>query len=284
MSKLDKRTDLALEAAAGLQDVAIEENTLGEVKISSVYIDTDEKAKRIGKAKGKYITVQVPNFGENGGFDADAHSAIKNELLKLIPGEGLCLVVGIGNTDITPDAFGPKTADGILATRHISGELARSIGLQGLRSVAVVSPGVLGQTGIESWEMVKSIVSKISPVCVICIDALVAGSLSRLGNTVQISDSGISPGSGVGNKRPELSEATLGAKVISIGVPTVVNAQTIVSDITKGETDNIDEFSNMIVTPREIDLMIDRSAEMVSFAINCALQSNIDPKILQSLI
>lgn len=281
---MDKRTDLAIEAAADLEDIIVEENSLGEVIISSISVDNDEQSKRIGKPKGKYITVQVPDFGKNGGFDADAHSAIKSEILKLLPKEGTVLVVGIGNTDITPDALGPKTADGILATRHISGELAKSIGLQGIRSVAVLSPGVLGQTGIESQEIVKSVVARIKPVCVICIDALVAGSLSRLGNTVQISDSGISPGSGVGNRRAELSEATLGAKVISVGVPTVVNAQTIVNDILEKEYENIESYADMIVTPREIDLMIDRSAEMISFAINCALQQSIDPKVLQGLV
>ncbi len=285
---MNGRTDLALEAIEALETIPDgiekEEDDLGKIKITRIIIKDKEQGAKIGKAEGTYVTIQVPAFGENGGFDADAHTAIKKEISKLIPQNGTVLVVGIGNTDITPDALGPKTADGILATRHISGELARSVGLDGLRSVAVTVPGVLGRTGIESSEIIKSIVYRIEPACVICIDALAARSLSRLGNTVQIANAGISPGSGVGNKRLELSRSTLGVEVISVGVPTVVDAMTILNDLSNGQSIYNENAETMIVTPREIDLVIDRASETVSFAINCALQPNIDPKVLQSLV
>lgn len=285
---MNARTDLALEAVEALEQVpkGIEkhEENLGKTIITRIIIKDKQGEEAVGKPIGTYITIKVPPFGENGGFDEDSHTAIKKEIEKLIPETGSVLIVGIGNTAITPDAFGPKTAEGILATRHISGELARSVGLDGLRSVAVINPGVLGQTGIESAEIIKSIALNIEPTCVICIDALAAQSLSRLGNTVQIADSGICPGSGVGNKRNEISERTIGIKVVSIGVPTVVDAEAIVSEFSEENKLQKNENLNMIVTPREIDLVIDRSAEMISFAINCALQKNIDPKILQSLV
>ncbi len=283
---MSNRTDLAIEAVEALEQghgIETEEVSLGKTKITTVHIKTDSDEQKTGKRKGKYITIQVQPFGENGGFDENTHSAIKSEISNIVPKKGTVLVVGIGNTQITPDAFGPKTADGILATRHISGELAKSVGLEGLRSVAVISPGVLGRTGIESYEIIKGIVARIEPACVICIDALAAKSLFRLGNTVQISNTGISPGSGVGNKRAELSRESLGVDVISVGVPTVVDAATIISEFSGNDSNKFRDI-DLIVTPREIDLMNDRAAEMVSFAINCALQPNIDPKILQGLV
>lgn len=282
------RTDLTLEIMEALQEkpkgVETEETVLGNAKITRVLIKDEEGERKIGRSMGTYVTVEVPPFSDNGGDNPDAHSAIKGELTKLLPKEGTVLVVGIGNTDITPDAFGPITADRILATRHITGEFARSIGLEGLRSVAVISPNVLGKTGLESYEIIKSITAAIKPSCVICIDALASRSLNRLGCTVQLADSGMSPGSGVGNKRKELSEATLGVKVISMGVPTVVDAQTMVNDLTGKDNPQFTNGGGMIVTPREIDLLIDRAAQTVSHAVNCALQPNIKPDILLSLV
>ncbi|MBQ7646601.1 MAG: GPR endopeptidase, partial [Clostridia bacterium] len=230
------RTDLALELREDLEDeisgVESDENLLGHAKITRIRIVDSNGEKAIGKPKGTYVTVEVPPFTENSGMDDDALAAVKEELGRLLPENGTVLVVGLGNESITPDAFGPRTAGRVIATRHISGDFARSIGLDGLRSVAVVSPGVLGNTGIESSEIIRGVADKTGPSCVICIDALASRSLARLGSTIQISDSGISPGSGVGNSRKELSEKTLGIPVISLGVPTVVDAATMVKDLT----------------------------------------------------
>ena len=159
------------------------------------------------------------------------------EIRSLLPEKGLVLVAGLGNSDITPDDLGPRTANMILATRHISEELARAVGLIGLRPVAVLAPGVLGQTGIETGELLYSIVQRLSPAALIVVDALASRRLDRLGCTLQISDTGISPGSGVGNARPHISRETMGVPVISMGVPTVVDAATLAADLLHCEDD-----------------------------------------------
>ena len=175
-------------------------------KVTDVEIITDNAAEKIGKPKGKYIT-----FESNNSFDISDGDELTDLLAENISDlleidDDNFLVVGVGNISVTPDALGPKTAAGILATRHICDELAESIGLKGLRSVSVMSPGVLGQTGIELFEFVECAVKKTSAKKIIIIDALAARNVSRLGRTIQLSNTGLIPGSGVGNSRVELSE------------------------------------------------------------------------------
>lgn len=188
--------------------------------------------------------------------------------------------------------MGPKVIESIFSTRHIKDELKKSIKLTKLRPVAALSPGVLGQTGIEVKEIISSICDKIAPKAVIIIDALAAKSIERLGTTIQISDTGISPGSGVGNKRPEISSKTIGIPVISIGVPTVIDALTIVNELVDDIDDNenillknlINNTKNMMVTPRGIDVLIERSAYITAMAINTALQPFYTLKDLEFLV
>jgi len=198
------------------------------------------------------------------------------------------LVAGLGNTEITPDALGAKSMKYILATRHIKGEFARSAGLDNLRSVSVISTGVLGQTGIEVSEIIKSLSESLKPSAVIVVDALAARELSRLGCTVQISNTGIYPGSGVGNHRKGITNENIGVPVIAVGVPTVVNAVTLAEDILNRheleEKDVSPRGESMIVTPREIDLLIERAAKLVGMSINCALQREYDFDTLLSLV
>ena len=201
------------------------------------------------------------------------------------------LVVGLGNLNITPDALGPKSANKILATRHITGQIAKETGLDKLRSVAVISPGVLGQTGVETGELVLSIAKKIKPKAIIAIDALASRRVERLGCTLQISDTGISPGAGVGNNRFEITHATTGIPVIALGIPTVVDVMTLIRDIIPEYIfeNEIQEnvYPNgrmMVVTPREIDQLIDRGAQLISLAVNSALHSNFNLSDLVSLI
>ena len=201
-------------------------------------------------------------------------ACIAEELPALLPKEGPVLVAGLGNAAITPDAIGPQAADMVLATRHIRGEWARSLGLSDLRPVAVMQVGVLGRTGVESGELVGAVCRALSPAAVIAIDALAARSLARLGCTVQLCDTGIAPGSGVGNHRRPLSRETVGVPVIGLGVPTVVDAATIVEEL--GQTAPR-EATGMIVTPREVDLMVRRAARLVAMAVNGALQPDYDP-------
>lgn len=284
------RTDLALEQKELNPDftdgIESTEEQSGDIKITRIKIIDSAGEKALGKPIGTYVTVEMPPLTDSGELNDDAVDAISRELAAFLPDKGLILVAGLGNTSITPDAIGPKAASGVLATRHIEGEIARSIGLEDMRAVAVISPGVLGQTGIETGEIIAGIAELIKPAAVIVIDALASRCLSRLGCTVQMSDSGICPGSGVGNSRAEISKRTIGVPVIAVGIPTVVDAVTLAQDLTGQEckvTVN-PRGAKMIVTPQEIDLLITRGAQTVSRAVNCALQQNTDRETLMALL
>mgnify|MGYP005768836775 FL=1 len=288
------RTDLAIEVRElhpeNIDGVENEEIKRGSITISKITVTNETGAKALGKPVGKYITADIPPLSEDSGFDSEAAQVLSEELESLLPKDGSVLVTGLGNNDITPDALGPKAASHVLATRHITGETAKLAGLDNLRKVAVLSPGVLGQTGIETGEIIAGIAAKINPSAVIVIDALASHRLKRLGCTVQMTDTGISPGSGVGNNRKEISKSTLGIPVIAIGVPTVVEASTLAYDITGSEPDNerLSEIeprgTKMIVTPREIDTLISRASALISHAINCALQKSLSPDDLMMLV
>lgn len=288
------RTDLAVEArelhTENIDGVESEEIKRGNITITKITVVNEAGAKALGKPVGKYITADIPPLSEDSGFDSEAAETLSEELENLLPGEGAVLVTGLGNNDITPDALGPKAASHVLATRHITGETAKLAGLDNLRKVAVLAPGVLGQTGIETGEIIAGIAARINPAAVVVIDALASHRLKRLGCTVQMTDTGISPGSGVGNNRKEISKATLGIPVIAIGVPTVVEASTLAYDITGSEPDSqrLSEIepqgTKMIVTPREIDTLISRASALISHAINCALQKSLSPDDLMMLV
>lgn len=284
------RTDLALErrelAQENCNGIEHEEYTKGNVKITKIKVVNQEGERAVGKPKGTYITIEGDLISNEMPSDDSRRVAVTEEIKNLLPKSGEVLVAGLGNSDITPDALGPKTVSGILATRHIDKEFAETLGLHRLRSVSAISPGVLGKTGIETAEIIYGIVNRVKPTAVIVIDALASRRLSRLGTTVQICDSGISPGSGVGNSRSEISQKTLGVPVIAVGVPTVVDAATLAEDIMgqKGRNNPPVDSVGMMVTPREIDTVIDRAANVVSMAINCALHPNISPEELLSLV
>lgn len=276
------RTDLAMELqerAGECEGVETETLQFGGVSINRVHVKTEEGGRKLGKPLGKYVTVSFSGFTPDD-TEGDVHSGIKSELSNLLPEAGLTLVAGLGNIHITPDALGPKVADGIFATRHISRELADSVGLNNLRAVEVISPGVLGQTGIEAGEMISAAVKETGADSVIVIDALAARDAERLGCTVQLSDSGICPGSGVGNSRQEISRATLGVPVVAIGVPTVVDVSTFFEESTGREFEG---QAAMMVTPKDIDTMIAYASKTISHAINCVLQPEINPEILLML-
>lgn len=288
-----KRTDLALEAretyGSKIKGVSYSEKTRSDAKISRLTVKTEQAAKELGKPMGTYITIDVPNFTDNSGNLEEHAVVISKEIQDIIPKQGLVLVAGLGNKEITPDNLGPKAVACVLATRHITEELKRSSSiLSSLRGVATTSPGVVGKTGIETGEMLYSIVSRVKPAAVIVIDALASMRLKRLGRTVQISDTGIAPGSGVGNERPKINQETMGVPVIAIGVPTVVDAMTLTSDLLKeqhaGRNDISLEASSMMVTPREVDLLIGRSAKLVALSINLALQKKLDVNDILALM
>ena len=278
------RTDLALESSECLlrENIDYKKNVISvdDIKITEIEILNELTSKKIGKEIGKYITIELSNLTDN---YKDIKSKVKHisEKIKIfLPKDGLIFVVGLGNSNITPDALGPKTINLVLPTHHITGEISRSTGLNKLRQVAAIAPGVLGQTGIEVNEIVFSIAKKIKPSAIILIDALAAKETSRLAKTIQISNTGISPGSGVGNSRQPINKKLAGIPVISIGEPTVIDASTLAYNIFSNYNiknslieRNINNES-LIVTPREIDLLIERASKLIAMSINCALHEN----------
>lgn len=286
---MDLRTDLALEQHEingknepdGTEKT---ETTHGNARITQIKITNEDGEKALKRKRGTYITVELPGFGNNADIFSDGMQAVATELKKLLPAKGLILVAGLGNEQITPDAFGPKCASLIFSTRHIGKELQKSLGFEHLRPVARIAPGVLGQNGIETGEILAGIIRQISPAAVITVDALASRSLSRLGCTVQICNTGITPGSGVGNARAEISKDTMGVPVIAVGVPTVVDAATLAYDLTGQEQKLGKNGEKMMVTPREIDLITERASKLVATAINSALQPDMNPEELYTLV
>ena len=279
------RTDLALERAEisekSINGVLFDEEKIEDITVSRLEIQNETGAENLKKPIGKYITLSLPRFTKSGGLDIRAVNLLAREIRRLLPSKtGSVLVAGLGNTAITPDSLGPEVAERIIATRHISKEMRTQLGLGKLMPVSVLTPGVLGQTGIETGEILLGTVERIKPSAVIVIDALAARSLERLGSTVQLSDSGICPGSGVGNARMEISRSTLGVPVISVGVPTVVDINTLLYDVGAEKSREVD----MIVTPKEVDMMIDRAAELIAVGINSSLQSGLSIEDIMGLI
>ncbi len=283
---MEFRTDLALERCEILNKnsfdgIETQSYKSGETKVTRIDVTNQNGKNAVGKPIGRYVTVEVKPFAKHAQFIDESFSVLSDEIKRIIPEKGNVLVAGLGNMKITPDALGPKCASMIFATRHITGELLKSTGLSGLRSVAAFSTGVLGETGAESSEIIRGVVKTVKPEFVITVDALAARNVERLGTTVQMCNTGIVPGSGVGNARQEISEKTIGVPVISIGVPTVVDAATLILDCVGAREEEetlYERVGSMMVTPREVDLMIERAAKLMSLAVNCALQPDISPE------
>lgn len=271
------RTDLALEGVAAVppQQRGIREVKRGKAfRITEIVIENDSYISTVGKGKGRYITLEGSSLSKFSDEYEDMAQELASELRSLVP-EGEILVVGLGNNDITPDALGPQTAAKILATRHLRDELdsEEEQFLTSLRRVSVFAGGVLGQTGIETAEIVKAVCRELKPAGIIAVDALACSDISRLGTTIQLSDSGISPGSGVSNARKELSCRIFGVPVIAVGVPTVVDMHTIVRSLTGGAPKR--DMPNMMVTPRDVDRLTERASQLIAFGINLALQPKL---------
>ncbi len=274
--RTDLISEIKEESHSSLTGTETYEETIGEATISTVRIIDDSAVNVLQKPKGTYCTVSFPRLD----FVCDTEDIINatvKALKKVLKNDiKTTLVVGLGNTDITPDALGPIAANRVLATRHLGEQLKRDLGLADLKSVCCLTPNVLGKTGIESYDLICAAVNKIKPDVIIAIDALAARSPHRLCRTIQISDSGICPGAGVNNSRKELSQTTIGIPVIAVGIPTVIDANSFF-DYTQAPTEN------MMVTPKEIDLLVEKSAQILSRAINIFLQPLLDIEIIESL-
>ena len=281
------RTDLAVERQEMRKDESIdgveisyEENE--DCKATIIEIRSRNGAEILGKPEGRYVTLEMSAFPDSAGICDGRFDMLVKMLDSLIPAEGAVLVAGLGNPEITPDAIGPLCASAILATRHIPKETSDELKLPSLRDVSVISTGVTGKTGIETLEIISGIKEKINPACVIVIDALAARSVKRLGTTIQLSDTGIEPGSGVGNRRQAISLYTLGVPVIAIGIPTVVDAATLSFDLTGKEPED-ESYSDMIVTPKDTDIISSGGARLIALGLNCVLQKNLTKEEIISL-
>ena len=290
---LKRRTDLALEAKELWAESAEKETKLEGVRardslregyqVTTVDILDEQGASSLGKPVGSYVTVQLEALARREedafGRAARAIAAELNGLLKL-PEEATCLVVGLGNRAITPDAIGPGVADHTMVTRHLVEQVPEHFG--SFRPVAALAAGVLGTTGVESGELVKAVAEKIRPGCIIAVDALASRSMDRVCTTVQLANTGIVPGSGVGNHRAALNRETLGVPVIAVGVPTVVDAGTLAADIlAEAGQEGLDPEAlagageGLMVTPRDIDQRVADLVKVIGYGINLALQPGL---------
>lgn len=310
------RTDLALETQEKMQEDHVElkgvrfleEKIDKNLTISTVTIETENGAKTMGKPKGTYITIEAGNMDEE---DEDYHREISVQLAKVVrklvrvkKAELSVLVVGLGNREVTPDALGPRVVDNLFITRHILKEYGRyAFGENKVNRISSIVPGVMAQTGMESLEIIKGVIKETSPDLIIVVDALAARSTKRLGRTIQVTDTGINPGSGVGNHRHSLNEKSLGIPVVSIGIPTVVDAATIVNDTmfnlvkalaeseafasmgnSLGKLNDAEKYelirellspnlNAMFVTPKDIDESVKRLSYTISEGLNIAFSA-----------
>lgn len=281
------RTDLAVEAienhktAAALPHVRQSDRMLEGFAVHEVRILSEDAAREIGKPQGRYLTLELDALirREEDAFPraCKALSTLLRELLPR-PNDGPVLIAGLGNRMITPDAIGPQTADHVIATRHL---VAQSPAIfADWRPVSALAPGVLGQTGVETGEVICGVLDRVRPAAVIAVDALAAGRLSRLLRTVQLADTGITPGAGVGNARTALNEETLGVPVIAVGVPTVVDGATLAHEISSqlGQPDceALDDLSQpVMITTRDIDREVADISRMIGYAVNMALHPHL---------
>lgn len=298
------RTDLALEVRESFPDDDVEIKGVilteefdeaNKIRITTVEIKDERGAKAMQKPIGTYITIEAPEMDKSSeDYCKPVSDVVANNLRKLTGtlSKEEILVVGLGNREVTPDALGPQVVDNLFVTRHLIREYGEEFKkINHLGSVSAISPGVMAQTGMETLEIIKGVIKETNPKLIIVIDALASRSINRLNTTVQIADTGISPGSGVGNNRKALNEESLGVKVIAIGVPTVVDAATIVADtLTKymestgfGEEDifkfisevNGKQMYNMFVTPKNIDESVKRISYTLSEALNSCFSQPI---------
>ncbi|MBE6551104.1 MAG: GPR endopeptidase [Ruminococcaceae bacterium] len=276
------------------------------IKVSETHIESDEAAETTGQARGIYITADIGRIWLDGSeiFKEKVY-ALADILRRLtdttLPQVSSLLVAGLGNRSITADSIGPKCIENIIVTRHIKNEQPLIYENLGLFDISAISPGVLGQTGIESADILKSIVNQISPDLLIVIDALASRKLERLVTTVQLSTAGISPGSGVGNRRYALNEETLGCPVIAIGIPTVVDVATLAFDAVSGYTSSENEVVfdeekyesikehlcandlNFFVSPKESDTIMKKAAELIGYSVNLCFNKDLEYEEMLSL-
>jgi spore protease len=289
---MSKRTDLAVEMIEdGMEKIKGIRKKVYHKSASTateVIIEDEIAGAKIGKPVGRYITIETTRLsGDPSDFNEQV-TDISEEIVRISGcGGKSVLVVGLGNDRITPDSLGPNVVSQVLVTRHLSEEVSTKAirDIIKISSVSAIAPGVLGQTGIEAAETIEAIAKFIHPECIFVVDALACSDISRLGSTIQLTDTGISPGSGVQNRRKELSKDTLGIPVTAIGVPTVMDMHTIAENLTGSpvQSSAIHHLPNMMVTPRDVDKLIERMSKLIAFGINKATQPSLTIEDITSL-
>ena len=278
------RTDLAVEAhelsRREAKNATEIDGVISDVRTEDgIEITNENGSKALGKAIGNYITIESPNLKYSIDIYERVCTLISEEIRKMadIKSDSLTLVVGLGNRDITPDALGTEVVSRLLVTHHIKQNM-KDFFDDNISGVCALIPGVLGTTGIETAEIIKAVSEKVKPNLIIAVDAMAAADIRRVSTTVQISDTGIQPGAGVGNNRECLNEETIGAKVIAIGVPTVIDAATI------SKVEIPKELAPLMVTTKDIDLVIERTAKTVANGINLALHRDMTLRDIESYV
>ena len=310
------RTDLALESYqmnqnSTLDGIEIKTQSFNDIQVTNVKITSESAGKKISKPKGNYITIECPKLRKNNvEYREQIIKILSDNINNLLENKkhDNVLIIGLGNWNITPDSLGPKVISKILVTRHIKNFIPNEL-KNSVCCVSAISPGVLGITGLETFEVVKGICEKINPDLIFIIDSLAARSSSRINSTIQLSNTGITPGAGMGNKRITLDKKNLGCEIISIGVPTVIDAATLVNDTmdkileamsqaykknfdidfldTLNEIDSNEKYDliknilepyeeNMFVTPKEVDEVVERLSNIIANAINISLHNSIN--------
>lgn len=290
-----QRTDLASEARElvigtnpkDIEGVKYEDAEDRGIKYHKLTVLSENGQVALDKPIGTYYTAEIASVlrRESESFidTVEALSSLIKEMLGEIGGDECTLIVGLGNRDITPDGIGPLCAESVLVTRHLKEHAPKDFAF--LSPVAAISPGVLGTSGIESADYIKWVCDNLKPKRVIAVDALAARSLDRLCKTVQITDTGITPGSGVGNSRSAINSQVLGVPVIAIGVPTVVDIRSLLADM--GDTKLSEGAANtndMIVTPRNIDSEVACASRIVAYSINLALHKGLTVEDIDMLV
>lgn len=269
------RTDMAVEAhdilmrtARKIDGITLNTSSHGDVTRTVIDITDDAAANELKKEKGRYVTIDAPGLKYSTEDYETVCSMISEEIRGMCPEMRSALVVGLGNRDITPDALGSAVTDRVIITSHMKKYMPEVFG-SGYGCVSAISPSVMGKTGIETADIVKNAVKTVNPDVVIAVDALAGADIKRVSTSIQIADTGIAPGSGVGNHRNALNYDTLGVKVIAVGVPTVIAAELL------GGENLAEEFKSLTVTVKDIDLTIKRMSKTVANGINIALHRNL---------
>lgn len=306
-------TDLALESRDFLREGGVKEPIPGVreekeeidgIAVTRIRILTEEAAEKLGKGMGSYVTLETGEMLRAERASRDTVSRrIAGEMQRILPrreGENV-LVIGLGNRSVTPDALGPMAVDGIMVSRHILEAIPEGVDSR-VQPLCAIAPGVLGNTGMETAEMLRGVIGRVHPACVVAVDALASRSTGRMGNTFQLSDAGICPGAGVGNRRETLDRESLGVPVLAMGVPTVVYAATIVRDAmlamdrespvrrSEGEMDAVvgallpPSLEGMVVTSKDVDRMTAHGAEVLAMGINLWAHPGMDTEDIRDFM